>query len=590
MKRLMLPLLLAAAFAQADSVVLEEKFEGNLDLWVGQNGDGSVPYHATIVEDPLRPGNKVLRFDKPVFGGDLFTKQLYPEGKYKLTFDYLGTCGGNCGGVVGITSAFPGRDYWLAGTANGFPERIKDTKKWESYDIDFKGRFDFHLALEQWVQSSGAGGDVYIDNIKLIAKGDAGAPAAAAAPAVATIAAGDAPGPKGPQLVTYFTAWGKGQPGGGYWVKDIETSGSAKKLTVIEYAFGNVKDNKCVVGVDKAGEGAAADDYWDPIPKEHTLDGKEDKGDNGLFGHWNQLKQLKAKNPNLKVVISLGGWTWSKYFSDAALPANRVAFVKSCVDAYIKGNVPGRDGKMINAAGVFDGFDIDWEHPGSAGAPGNIVRDEDTQNFTALLAEFRKQLDAVKPGYLLTIAAGAPSSVSSHFELAKIQKSLNWINLMTYDFAGPWSSVTAPLSTLHAGAKDAAGVSMSVKDYMEGGVPPQKIVVGVPFYGYGWVVSNTDNGGMYQTVKSKAKGTLEEGTAGYYQVKAMPGKVFRDEKTRAMWKLNGNEVWTYDDPQYLKEKIDFIKKQKLGGMMAWELSGDRDGELVSTIYDNLIKQ
>ncbi|UXY14265.1 glycoside hydrolase family 18 protein [Chitiniphilus purpureus] len=590
-KKLVLPAMLAAALAHADSVVLDEKFDNDLNtLWIGQNGDGSVPMHATIVDDPLRPGNKVVRFDKPVFGGDIFTKEKFPEGKYTLSFEYLGTCGFNCGGVIGYTSEFPGRDNWLAGTASsGFPEHIKDTKKWESYSFDFKGRFDFHLSLEQWVQSNGSGGDIYFDNVKLVRKGDgAGKGAAAPAPKVATVGPNDAPAGKGAQLVFYFPSWGTGR---GYWVKHIEQSGTAKKATVIQYAFGNVVDNKCTVGIDKAGVGSAALDYWDPVPAEHTLDGKPDQGDKGLFGHWNQIKQLKKKYPQLKVVISLGGWNWSKHFSDAALPANRQAFVKSCIDAYIKGNVPTRDGKLIEglAAGVFDGIDVDWEYPASQGAPGNVVRPEDKQNFTALLNEFRKQLDAVKPGYLLTIATGAPSNISSNMELDQIHKPLNWINVMTYDYAGPWSNKSGHLATLYGSAAEITTAG-SIKEYIEGGVPPQKLVVGVPFYGYGWVLSKTDNNGMGQPIKEKAKGTYDPGTAGYDDIKAMPGQVFRDERTKAVWKLNGSEMWVYDDIQALKEKVEFVKKQQLGGIMAWELVGDTpDGELVDTLYQGLRK-
>ncbi|WP_051710790.1 glycoside hydrolase family 18 protein [Andreprevotia chitinilytica] len=593
MRKLLLPLMLVAAGftagARAESVVFQDNFDKDLGSWVGQGGDGSVPMHVSIVDDPLVPGTKAARFDQPVNSGDIFTKQTFPAGKYKIAFDYLGTCSFNCGGTLGIHIGYPGnKEYWIAGTANsGFPNRLSDNGKWNHYEFEFTGKFDFHVTWEQWDSAKGKGKDVYLKNLVLTSLGGS-APAAAAAKV--TPVTGGAPAPQTPQSVMYFTAWGKGH---GFWVKNLDTSGAAKKITVLEYAFGNVDGKKCVVGVDKAGVGAAADDYWDPIPTANTLDGQADKGDNGLYGHWNQLKQLKKKYPNLKVVISLGGWTWSKYFSDAALPANREAFVKSCVEAYIKGNVPNKNGKVIDglAAGVFDGFDIDWEYPAAPGNDGNIVRPEDTQNYTALLAEFRKQLDAVKPGYLLTIAAPAPSSKTDLIELDKIPLSLNWINLMTYDFSGPWDKLAAPHSTLYGGPKDRVSIDASVKEYLSRGVPSQKIVLGVPFYGYGWILNSTDGNGLYQTAKSSAKGTYETGTASYADVKAKPGKVFRDEKTRAVWKLDGNEIWVYDDVQLIKDKIDFVKKQKLGGIMAWELSGDTpDSELVSTIYDNLIKQ
>ncbi|MBM5570391.1 MULTISPECIES: glycoside hydrolase family 18 protein [Deefgea] len=590
MKKLLLPLLIASAFAQAENVVFEENFEKDLSQWVGLGGEDSSAIYTSIVVDPLNPDNKVARFDKPVNIGDLFSRAKFPEGKYKISFDYLGMCGGNCGATLGLDEGKPGRkEQWLASTATGFPERLKDTKKWEHYEFDFKGKFDFHLKWEQWDSAKGSGKDAYIDNIKLVSL-EVAKPDEKKEAKIVPITAGVA-GPSSPQSVMYFPAWGKHTSG--FNVKNLVDSGAASKFTVLEYAFGNVKDNRCVIGVDKAGEGAAGDDYWDPVPKEATLDGLEDKGDNGLFGHWNQLKQLKKKNPNLKVFISLGGWNWSKHFSDAALPANREAFVKSCIDAYIKGNVPNKEGKVVPgmAAGVFDGFDIDWEYPASPGNDGNIVRAEDTQNFTALLAEFRKQLDAVKPGLILTIAAPAATSKSEKIELEKIIPYLNWINLMAYDFTGPWSAVTGHHAILFGGAKDRVSVDGSVEDYLTRGIPSNKLVLGVPFYGYGWKVNSLENNGMYQPTQGVVKAPDGEPTLKYSYVKNLPGKVFRDDKTRAVWKLNGNDVIVYDDVQLLKEKIEFAKKKKLGGIMAWELSQDTpDAELVNTIYQNLIKK
>lgn len=589
MKKLLLPLLLASTFAHAENVVFEDDFNTDLAKWVGQGGEDKSPIFTSIQPDPLNPENKAARFDKPVNIGDIFSRQKFPAGKYKIVFDYLGMCGNNCGGTLGIDDGHPGRkEYWIASTANGFPNRLKDSKKWEHYELDFRARFDFHIKWEQWDSAKGAGKDAYIDNLKLIAvevAKDDSKPTG-----IAPVTAGVA-GPTSPQSVMYFPAWAKHTTQ--FYAKTLDTSGAAGKITVLEYAFGNVKDNRCVVGVDKEGVGAAGDDYWHPIDAAYTLDGKEDKGDNGLFGHWNQLKQLKKKYPNLKVVISLGGWNWSKYFSDAALPANRAAFVKSCVDAYIKGDVPDQNGKVVPglAAGVFDGFDIDWEYPAAAGADGNIVRPEDTQNFTALLAEFRKQLDAVKPGQLLTIAAPAPTSKSEKMELDKIIPSLNWINLMTYDFTGPWSATTGHHATLIGGAKDRVSVDSTVDDYLNRGVPSNKLVLGVPFYGYGWTVNSLENNGMYQPVIAKAKGPLEPGVAPYSYLKNLPGTVFRDEKTRAAWKVNGKDVWVYDDVQLIKEKIEFAKKKKLGGIMAWEISQDMpDAELVNTIYNGLLKK
>jgi enterochelin esterase-like enzyme len=163
------------AMAAAGDVLFSEDMTGGVGQWIGQNGDGSVPLHGSIVVDPLSPDRQVLRFDKKVFGGDFFSKKRFAKAKYRLSFDYLGTCKAkNCGGVIGVTSDFPGRDQWLAGTAKGFPYTLKDDGQWHRYDLEFNANFDFHLAMEQWSDSEGLGGDVYVAGIKLTALDDMG--------------------------------------------------------------------------------------------------------------------------------------------------------------------------------------------------------------------------------------------------------------------------------------------------------------------------------------------------------------------------------------------------------------------------------
>ena len=154
-------------------------------------------------------------------------------------------------------------------------------------------------------------------------------------------------------------------------------------------------------------------------------------------------RELKAKHPGLKALISLGGWTWSKNFSDVALSdASRKKFVSSCIDIYIRGNLPSADGAggPGTGAGVFDGIDIDWEYPASEGNAGNVVRPEDTRNFTLLLEEFRRQLDATGSGKLLTAALPSAPAKVAKLEVANISRPLDLMNVMTYDFRGGWNA------------------------------------------------------------------------------------------------------------------------------------------------------
>lgn len=168
-----------------------------------------------------------------------------------------------------------------------------------------------------------------------------------------------------------------------------------------------------------------------------------------LKGNFNQIRQLKAKHPQLRVVISLGGWTWSKWFGRAAsTDALRKQLVTSCIDVYIKGNLPfdasANAGGEGVAQGVFDGIDIDWEFPGGGGQPYNVVDPNDKKNYTLLLAEFRRQLDAIgaQTGkrYLLTVAIGAGTDKIENTEPGEYSKSLDWINIMSYDFHGGWEA------------------------------------------------------------------------------------------------------------------------------------------------------
>jgi chitinase len=399
------------------------------------------------------------------------------------------------------------------------------------------------------------------------------------------------------QVVGYFIEWGI--YGRNYLVKDIAISGSASRLTVINYAFGNVAPDASGQVVCMLGDEWA--DYQVPWTAEQSVNGQEVTWPNPILGNFQQLKALKALYPDLRVVISLGGWTWSKYFSDAALTQeSRQAFVRSCVDLFIHGNLPnpgwGGMGGPGAAAGVFDGIDVDWEYPATEGNPGNIYRPEDTQNFTALLAEFRRQLDAVRPGLLLTIAAPAAESKYSLMELDRIHTSLDWINLLTYDFHGTWELTTNFHANLRTSAKDPSSPAYSVEDtvlgYLAAGVPAGELVVGVPFFGRGWTGVTNTNRGLYQPATGPAPGVWEAGVNDFKVLKPLVGKDsftrYWDGHTRDAWLFDGSTFWTYDDEQTIQEKALYIRKLGLGGFMFWELSGDTaDGALVKAIAKGL---
>jgi chitinase len=403
------------------------------------------------------------------------------------------------------------------------------------------------------------------------------------------------------QVVGYFTEWGI--YGRQYRVKDVATSGSAARLDVLNYAFSNVAPDADGNVVCKLADEWA--DYQVPWTADQSVTGEEVTWPRPILGNFQQLQALKTLYPNLRVVISLGGWTFSKYFSDAALTdASRQKLVSSCIDLFIKGNLPdpgwGGMGGPGAAAGVFDGIDLDWEWPGSEGNTGNIIRPADKQNFTKLLQEFRKQLDAygetVGKHYLLTsFLPAAPATIDAGFEVNKIFASLDFGTVQGYDLHGAWESTTNHQSNLYTSKDDPASPSFSVDStvhaYLGRGAPASELVIGVPFYSRGWTGVAAKNHGLYQPSSGPAPGVWESGVNDYKVTKGLFSSGFTrywDGKAAAAWLFDGTTFWTFDDPMVMKQKAHYVLKNDLGGIMFWELSGDTsDGELIDAIADGL---
>jgi chitinase len=377
----------------------------------------------------------------------------------------------------------------------------------------------------------------------------------------------------GYKRVGYFIQWGI--YGRQYFVKNLETSGQAARLTHINYAFG---------GVDATGKCVSVDpwaDYQRPVPATESVDGVADEAGQPLAGNFNQLRKLKAMHPGLKVVMSLGGWTLSANFSDAAATdASRKALVKSCIDTFM-------------STGVFDGFDLDWEWPGSEGNPGNVIRPEDKQNFTKLVAEFRKQLG--KKATLTAFLPAAPAKIDAGFEANQIFKYLDFGSVQGYDYHGTWETTTNQQSALFVprGAPttpDFSG-STSLKAWTDRGAPKKQLVLGVPYYGQGWTgVTNAKNG-LFQTATGPAPGTWAAGNEDYKVLATLPQqgyKVYHDLLSGHAWLFNGTTFWTFDDPLVVAQKGLYVRLAGYGGAMIWSLDGDdANGTLTKAIYTTL---
>jgi len=384
-------------------------------------------------------------------------------------------------------------------------------------------------------------------------------------------------------VVGYFAQWTIYRRG--FLPKHVASSGAVQQLNVLNYAFAAPDATLKCASLDTFA------DYGKRFDATESVDGVADTVSQPLKGNFNQILKLKKLNPRLRVLISLGGWTESYRFSDAALPANREAFVASCIDMFVKGNVAAG----VSAAGVFDGIDVDWEYPGSCGATCDY-RLEDKQNFIALLAEFRKQLGVLGQTngreYLLTVAAPAGYAQYSKMDLPGIAPYVDWVNVMAYDFHGGWETAGP---TNHSSAlfqstcekPDGDWADKAIKAYVGALIDPAKVVLGMPFYGHGWRTSNVPPG-LCLAATGVPRGTYEKGVEDYEVLAARYAPSFQDDKTGTQWTFDGSTFWSFDDLTSAPWKADYANCRGLRGMMIWELSGDdSNGSLLTGMSTQL---
>ncbi|WP_082495187.1 glycosyl hydrolase family 18 protein [Cellulomonas sp. Leaf334] len=373
------------------------------------------------------------------------------------------------------------------------------------------------------------------------------------------------PPPGGKKLVGYFAEWGV--YGRNYHVKNIQTSGSASKLTHILYAFGNTTGGKCSIGDSYAA-------YDKAYTAADSVDGVADTWDQPLRGNFNQLKKLKAMNPGLKVIWSFGGWTWSSGFTQAA--ANPTAFADSCYTLL-------NDSRW---AGLFDGIDIDWEYPNACGLS---CDSSGPASFNNVITALRNKFGSSK---LITAAITADGSTGGKIDAADYAggaQKLDWIMPMSYDYFGAFNPTgpTAPHSPLtsYSGIPQAGfNTEAAVNKLIAKGIPANKILLGVGFYGRGWTgVTQTAPGG---SATGAAPGTYEAGIEDYKVLKTRcpaTGTVGGTAYAKC-----GSEWWGYDTPSTLAGKTSWAKTKGLGGAFFWELSGDTtNGELISALSNGL---
>ncbi|MFV2110945.1 glycosyl hydrolase family 18 protein [Micromonospora sp. LOL_025] len=373
------------------------------------------------------------------------------------------------------------------------------------------------------------------------------------------------PGPGGKKVVGYFAQWGVYARN--YHVKNIHTSGSAAKLTHILYAFGNTTGGRCTIGDSYA-------DYEKAYTAADSVDGVADTWDQPLRGSFNQLRKLKKMYPNLKVIWSFGGWTWSGGFTQAA--QNPAAFAESCHNLV-------EDPRW---ADVFDGIDVDWEYPNACG----LTCDSSGPNaFKNVVSALRSKFGSSALVTAAITADGSNGGKIDATDYAGAATHLNWIMPMTYDYFGAFNAQgpTAPHSPLtsYAGIPQQGFWSdAAIQKLKSKGIPSDKLLLGIGFYGRGWTgVTQTAPGG---TATGPAPGTYEQGIEDYKVLKntcPATGTVAGTAYAKC-----GSNWWSYDTPSTINGKMTYAKNQGLGGAFFWELSGDTgNGELIGAIKGGL---
>ncbi|XP_048212919.1 chitotriosidase-1 [Perognathus longimembris pacificus] len=339
------------------------------------------------------------------------------------------------------------------------------------------------------------------------------------------------------KLVCYFTNWSQYREGA---ARFMPSNVAPDLCTHLIYAFAGISDQHQISSME-----------WNDLSL------------------YQELNSLKKMNPKLKTLLAVGGWSLGtqKFTNMVATAQNRKTFVDSAI-------------RFLRTNG-FDGLDLDWEYPGSRGSPA-----VDKERFTALVQDLANafQQEAPTSGKERLLLSAAVSGNRGHmeagYEVDRIAQSLDFINLMAYDFHGTWEKVTGHNSPLYKrqgeqGVNAELNVDAAVQLWLQKGAPASKLVLGMPTYGRSFTLASSD-----ASVGAPASGpgvpgpfTKEGGILAYYEVCSWkPSQRIEDQKVPYV--VRDNQWVGFDDVESFKAKVAYLKQKGLGGAMVWSLGLD----------------
>ncbi|KXN88676.1 Chitinase 1 [Leucoagaricus sp. SymC.cos] len=342
----------------------------------------------------------------------------------------------------------------------------------------------------------------------------------------------------------YFTNWGI--YGANFQPTDIVSG----PITHILYSFADTDAS--------TGNIKLTDSYADE--EKHFPGDSWDEPGNNLYGCLKQLYLLKQKQRNLKVLLSVGGWTYSQsgHFNFVTSASARTNFVNDAV-------------KLIEDYG-FDGIDLDFEYPA------NSDQGQGLANLVSALRTAFNSLASQKGDstpYLITAAVSAGSANYANYVVPQMNSAINYWNLMAYDYAGSWLTWADNQANLYGGARTGVNTDDAVKHYLSAGATASKINLGMPLYGRAF--ENT--AGLGQPYNGIGPGTVEAGVYSYNALPISGAQVFENttDVTSYSYDSAKKELVSYDTPNTVKLKAQYVNSKGLGGSMFWELSTDKVG-------------